>query len=603
MISAMHPAPLPLELPFEFAPRLPGSKSIANRALVLAALARGKTEFAGLSPSDDVAAMKAGLRSLGAKVAEAGGGGGGSSDGYGEERAIVHGIAADRAGARAATLDCGLGGTTARFLLALAAVVPGRWTITGGARLRERPMAELLTALAQLGARIEGDVRVLPATLVGGTLVGGSVRLDASRSSQFLSALLLVGAATRDGIEVVLEGPLASEPYVEMTIAVLARFGVKVERGGHSERGAAAIRSFRVPPQPIVAPPFFPVDADASAAGAWWLLAMLTGAAITMPMGGAIPQPDSGLLDLVTGMPESGPCTVDVAALPDQLMNLAVVAAARQGTTRFTGAANLRLKESDRLAVLAAQLGRAGIVVAVEPDGIVVTGRARLRAATLDACGDHRMAIAFALLATLHPGIEVVGRECVTKSDPGFFAELARLREPAAARCIALVGMRGAGKSTLAPLLAARLGLAAHDTDAEFERRHGEIAKFVERRGWPAFRTEEARIVDALLGPGRVVALGGGAIETEAVRQALLSRAIVVWVQEALATLAARLAAAGRPGVTGSDPIAELPELLARREPHWREAARVALAPGRTVPERVEEAVAALRRFVRWPQE
>ena len=608
MIPAMHPAPLPLELPFDFAPRLPGSKSIANRALVLAALARGTTTFQGLTPSDDVAALVAGLRALGAEIAT----GGAPDAGYGSERAVVRGIPFDRAGARAATIDCGLGGTTARFLLALAAVVPGRWTITGGARLRERPMAELLAALAQLGARIEGDARELPVTIAGGTLVGGRVRLDASRSSQFLSALLLVGAATREGIEVELEGALASAPYVEMTIAVLAMFGVKVERGerGTNDRadgkrgaGTAAVRAFHVAPQPITAPPFFGVDPDASAAGAWWVLAALTGVAMAAPRRSSIPQPDTALLGAMNQLTHVGPRVVDVAEIPDQLMNLAVAAAAREGTTRFTGAANLRLKESDRLAVLAEQLGHVGIAITVEPDGIVVAGRSRLRAAALDACGDHRMAIAFALLASLHPGIEVVGRECVTKSDPGFFTELARLREPAAARCIALVGMRGAGKSTLAPVLAARLGLEARDSDAEFERRHGAIAAFVETRGWPAFRVEEAKIVLELLAPGRIAALGGGALETEVVRRELRGRATVVWVQESLATLRERIAASERPSVTGADPVAELPELLARRDELYRAVATITLAPGTTVAERVEEAVVALRRLVRWPQE
>ncbi|MSR47395.1 MAG: hypothetical protein EXS13_10075 [Planctomycetes bacterium] len=626
----MQDSPAPLEQPFDFAPQLPGSKSIANRALVIAALAHGATVFRRLPPSADVAAMVAGLRALRMPIEEVGEGrvavggpriGGWLGDGSGL-------VPLERTPLHARTLDCGLGGTTARFLLALAAVVPGRWTITGGARLRERPMAELLDALAQLGVPIEGDARALPVTLLGGVMRGGRVRLNASRSSQFLSALLLVGAATEQGLEIELEGALASTPYVDMTLDVLAWFGVEVEVEvgvGVGGGGGSVGRTYRVAPQQAHGVDRFVVDADCSAAGAWMVLARLARSAVqfvglprlTTPMPPlVIRQPDSVLPELLAQLDRArdgrgernderdergasaAVLTIDIVAAPDQLMNLAVAAAARRGTTRFVGAANLRLKESDRLAVLAEQLGRAGVKVVVEPDGLVVEGRATLRPATLDCCGDHRMAIAFALLASLQPGITLVGAECVEKSDPGFFAELARAR--ASPRCIALVGMRGAGKTTLAKALATRLRLDAHDSDASFVARHGPIGCFVAAHGWPRFREIEAELVAELLAPGRVVALGGGAVESEATRERLRRAAIVLHLEEALSTLRQRLAAAPRPSLTGADSLAELPELLVSRAPHYREVATITLAPGRSVAERVEEAVAALRSLVRW---
>lgn len=580
-----------LSQPFDVAPRLPGSKSIANRALVAAALARGTTAFTRLTPSDDVAAMVAGLRAMGVAVVE-----------RGAEQLDVGGGPPGRVAE--ATIDCGLGGTTARFLLALAAVVPGRWTITGGARLRERPMGELLAALSQLGARIEGGATSLPVTIVGGTLEGGRVRLDASRSSQFLSALLLVGAATKKGIEVEIEGAIASEPYVEMTADVLERFGVTI---GFTRDPARATRRFTVAPQTAIAPGPFAIDPDWSAAGAWLVLERLAHSHVDLaPLRRSqfrdddpiVTQPDAAMPALLEKLVVGGPVTLDVSRTPDQLMNLAVAAARREGVTRFTGAANLRVKESDRLAVLAEQLGRAGIRVEVELDGIVVHGPAKLRAATLDSSGDHRMAIAFALLAALHPGIEIAGRECVTKSDPRFFEELERAtRTP---RCIALVGMRGAGKTTLGTALAARLGLPFFDSDAEFEKLGGPIAEFVTKRGWKEFRTAEMVLADELLAPARVVALGGGALENSRTLAVVPERAIVLHVDEPIETLRARIAGSSRPSVTGGDPLAELPGLLERRAHGYRKVATITLAPGRTVAERVEEAVAALAALVRW---
>lgn len=579
----------PLTLPFDFAPRLPGSKSIAQRALLLAAQAAddggGTTTLDHVTPSDDVAAMERGLAALGYSVAR---GRALPHDDGSSERVVVG--ARDRA-IGAATLDADLAGTAARFLVALAATTPGRFTVTGRARLEERPFAELFAALRSLGAALPADAKRLPVTIEGAPLRGGHVRLDASRSSQFLSALLLIAPRCEKGLEIELTGPLASAPYVELTIDLLARFGVGVER----ERA-----SFRVAPQPLCTPGTLRIEDDWSAAGAWLVLERLAGSRARMPgLAATSRQPDAALPALLDALEGDGPRTLDVAAVPDQLMNLAVVAAARRGATRFTGAANLRWKESDRVAVLARELARAGVAVEATDDGLLVTGPARLHPAALDCAGDHRMAIAFALLATLQPGLSLIGAECVTKSDPRFFEQLAAAR--AAPRCIALVGMRGAGKSTLAVGLAERLRLAALDADVEFERRHGPLAAFVAAHGWPRFRALESALLPELLAPGRVVALGGGAIESEANRALLRREAVVVHLDESLPTLSARLAATPRPSLTGADPQSELAEVAARRAPLYREVAAVSLAPDRSIEQRLDEAIAALTARARWP--
>ncbi len=577
----MEFAPVPLDLPFDFAPALPGSKSIAHRALILAAQASdsGATTLHHVTRSDDVVATLNGLAALGYRVDP--------TDPTDPERVT---IGPRDVQVTAATLDCAQAGAAARFLLALAATTPGRFTLTGGARLRERPFAELCDALRALGAKLPADAPTLPITVDGAPLRGGAVRLDPSRSSQFLSALLLIAPRCERGLEIELDGPLASAPYVELTITELARFGVTVERDGPF---------FRVAPQPLRSPGTLRIEDDWSAAGAWLVLERLAHGRVRLPgLASDSRQPDAALPALLDRLEGDGPRTLDVAAVPDQLMNLAVAAAARHGTTRFTGAANLRFKESDRVAVLAAQLARAGVSVTPHADSLVVDGRATLHAANLDCAGDHRMAIAFALLASLQPGITLTGSECVSKSDPRFFEQLAAARR--APRCIALVGMRGVGKSTLAAELGARLGLVALDADAEFERRHGPLAPFVAAHGWPRFRALEMALLPELLAPGRVVALGGGVVEASENRTLLRREAVVLQLEESLPTLRARLAAAPRPSLTGAEALAELGEVAARRAPLYCEVAAVSLPPDRTPPQRVADAIAALAAQARW---
>lgn len=578
-------APPPLELPFDFAPALPGSKSFAHRALILAALAAGEgpTRLTGITRNDDVEASLRGLAALGWTIAPDP-----AAPGDATRLAVLPRDERVCEG----TLDCGLSGASARLLAALAAATPGRWRITGAPRLLERPFAELFDALRGLGAGVPVAARGLPVTIEGRRLAGGRARLDASRSSQFLSALLLIAPACEGGLEIEVAGPLASAPYAELTADLLARFGIAVERDG---------ASWRVAPAPLRPPGSLAVEGDWSAAGGWLVLERLAASRARLPgLDPASRQPDARLPALLARLAEPGDLELDVGGVPDQTMNLAVAAAARHGATRFAGAHHLRHKESDRLAVLARELAKAGVVVAADPrrGTLVVEGRAQLRAARLDCAGDHRMAIAFSLLALLHPGIELDGAETVGKSDPRWFEQLAAAR--ASPRCIALVGLRGAGKSALARALAARLALEAVDADAEFERRHGPLAPFVAAQGWPRFRELEEALLPGLLAPRRVVALGGGAIESAANRARLRAEAIVVHVDEELATLRARLAAHPRPSLTGADPVAELAAVAARRAPWLAEVATFALAPGRTLEARAAECEQSLRRLARW---
>jgi shikimate kinase len=403
---------------------------------------------------------------------------------------------------------------------------------------------------------------------------GGIVQLDASVSSQFVSSLLLVGARLRRGITIEFPGAVASFDYAVWTCRTLARFGVGATL---TPTGAAVPPGCRfvAPTQPIV------VDGDWSSMGVWTCLAHLNGSRLVAtnlrPDSG---QADEGLARVLAEWPATGEHTIDVAPLPDQFLVLAVVAAFWPGTTRFVGGANLRHKECDRLAVMARELRRIGGDVDELPDGLVVRGGRPLRGATIDPAADHRVAMALALAGLLVGGMRIALPDCVAKSYPSFWRDLAQV---AASRLpVVVVGMRGVGKSTFARAFAATAAAECIDVDAEFVGRHGPIAEFVAAHGWPRFRAEEERLLAAALRPGCVVATGGGAIESEATRRLLRDRALVVWLAADATLVRQRLSAAAtdaapRPSVTGRGLLDEVPTLLARRDPLYAEVATVRL--------------------------
>ena len=236
----------PVRGPIDESIRVPGSKSLTNRVLVLAALAAGRTRLLNASIAADCLDMVEALRAVGFTIASDDGGTL-SVDGCG---GLIPDTACD--------VDAGPGGTTTRFLIALAAAGPGEWIIDAAPRMRERPVADLLDALGQLGVHVESTNGHPPVRVKGGGLAGGRAVVSGNVSSQFLSALLLVAPLARRPVELVVEGPLTSRPYVEMTVAAMAAFGVAVEHDGDA--------CFRIDPAIYQSPGTFTIEADASAA-------------------------------------------------------------------------------------------------------------------------------------------------------------------------------------------------------------------------------------------------------------------------------------------------------------------------------------------------
>jgi 3-phosphoshikimate 1-carboxyvinyltransferase len=419
----------PLAVPPDVTVRVPGSKSLTNRALVTAALATGTSRLEGLLLADDTEAMLGALGALGI------------------------GIELDRAGATAVidgcagmvpagprTIDVRLSGTTARFLAPLVCLGRGEYVLDGGASFRARPMGPLLQALADLGVGVEplGAPDRLPVRLRAQGLAGGRVALTGDVSSQFLSGLLLVGPVTREGLELDLTTPLVSQPYVALTLAVMAAFGASAEQ--------TAARRFVVPPGGYQAATYR-IEPDASAASYLLAAAAITGGRVRVEgLTAASTQGDVGFAEVLarmgaevttdaTGIEVRGTgrldgIEIDMAGLSDTAQTLAAVAVFARGPTRVTGIGFIRAKETDRIAAVVTELRRCGIDAREEPDGFVIQpgtpGPARIR--TYD---DHRMAMSFALLGLRVSGIEIEDPGCVAKTFPAYFEVLDELRGPA----------------------------------------------------------------------------------------------------------------------------------------------------------------------------
>jgi 3-phosphoshikimate 1-carboxyvinyltransferase len=422
------PDPLPIEPrgPLDARVRVPGSKSVTNRALLTAALAAGESELAGALASDDTDVMVASLAALGCAVDTSG------------EPWRVRG-SGGRLRSPAAPLFTGNSGTTARFLTAAACLADGPVTIDGTARMRERPIDDLTRALEQLGAecRAEGPHGCPPVRVAGGGLPGGEATIDARRSSQYVSAVLLAAPyAARDVALRFAGGELVSRPYVDLTLDVMRAFGARADWVGNDALRVTAGAHYRGRR--------YAIEADASSAAYPFCAAAIAGGRVRVE--GIDPhtrQPDVGIVGLLERMgcraergadwiEVHGPAgklagiDVDMNELPDAVLALAVVALFAQGKTVIRNVANLRIKETDRLAALEVELRKLGARASAGAGSLTIEP-GPLRAAEIDTYDDHRMAMAFALAGLRQPGVAIRDPGCVSKTWPGYFAMLAGL--------------------------------------------------------------------------------------------------------------------------------------------------------------------------------
>jgi 3-phosphoshikimate 1-carboxyvinyltransferase len=407
--------------------RVPGSKSLTNRALPIAALAVGESHLVGALASDDTEAMRECLTALGVRIESE------------SETWTVTGCAGELSAPRQ-PLDARASGTTARFVTALATLAPGPVTIDGTPRMRERPIDDLTRALQELGAEVEllGKRGCPPVRLAGGGLGGGAAVIDASRSSQFVTAVLLASPyAARDVRLSLKDGVLASRPYVELTLQLMRSFGAEARWQDEQTLFVAAGRPYRARQ--------YEVEPDASSAVYPLAAAAIAGGRVRVP---GIPrdslQADLALLEILERMgcriertddyvELSGPgaeglrgVDVDMNATPDAVLALAVVALFARGPSTIRNVVQLRDHETDRLAALETELTRLGARAQAGVDFLRIEP-APLHGAEIVTYDDHRMAMSFALAGLRVPGVVILDPGCVSKTWPDFFAALERL--------------------------------------------------------------------------------------------------------------------------------------------------------------------------------
>jgi 3-phosphoshikimate 1-carboxyvinyltransferase len=444
--------------------RLPGSKSISNRTLLLAALADGRTQIHNLLASDDVDRMLEALSLLGVKIT----------------RSRQHVVVVDGCNgsfpAKQADLFLGNAGTALRPLTAVLAMCGGYYKLSGVPRMHERPIGDLVDALRSLGADIRylGNEGYPPLEIKPATLGDGSkVRVRGDVSSQFLTALLMALPLAGRQITIEVAGELISKPYIDITLNLMARFGVTIERDGWS--------SFTIPAHSrLISPGDVFVEGDASGASYFLAAGAIGGGPVRVEgVGRASIQGDVGFANALARMgaqvdmhetwieaaaPLSGKLRafdLDLNSIPDAAMTLAVAALFADGTSRLRNIGSWRVKETDRIAAMATELRKLGARVEEGPDFLTVTppsGWRLTNGAAIDTYDDHRIAMCFSLAALGGVAVRINGPKCVAKTFPDYFERFAEVTWNSSAPVIAIDGPSASGKGVVAQRVAEHLG-------------------------------------------------------------------------------------------------------------------------------------------------
>jgi 3-phosphoshikimate 1-carboxyvinyltransferase len=409
---------------------LPGSKSVSNRALLLAALAHGTTRLTNLLDSDDIRHMLNALKTLGVNYEL-------SAD---KTVCTVHGLGRAFTSSEPVNLFLGNAGTAMRPLCAALCLSNGEFTLTGEPRMEERPIAHLVDALRQAGAQIhylkkEGYP---PLTIDGKGLWGGEVVIDGSVSSQFLTAFLMAAPLASGDVRIRIRGELVSKPYIDITLHIMKQFGVTVE---HDNYQVFYIRGN----QKYMAPGQFLVEGDASSASYFLAAGAIKGKVRVTGIGKNSIQGDIRFADVLEKMGakitwgddfieaenvgELQAVDLDLNQIPDAAMTIATTALFAKGKTAIRNIYNWRVKETDRLTAMATELRKVGAEVVEGHDFIEVTPAEELKHAAIDTYNDHRIAMCFSLVALSDAPVTINDPGCTSKTFPDYFVKLASISQ------------------------------------------------------------------------------------------------------------------------------------------------------------------------------
>ncbi|AIU88201.1 3-phosphoshikimate 1-carboxyvinyltransferase [Pectobacterium odoriferum] len=409
---------------------LPGSKSVSNRALLLAALAEGKTRLTNLLDSDDVRHMLTALTALGVEYHL-------SSD-----RTVceITGLGGAFTASQPLELFLGNAGTAMRPLAAALCLTDGDIVLTGEPRMKERPIGHLVDALRQGGAKIDYlEQENYPPLRLHGGFQGGEIGVDGSVSSQFLTALLMTAPLATQDTQISIQGDLVSKPYIDITLHMMKAFGIEVRHENYQRFFVAGRQQYRSPGDYLV-------EGDASSASYFLAAAAIKGGVVRVTgVGRNSVQGDIRFADVLEKMGatvrwgedyiecergELHAIDMDMNHIPDAAMTIATAALfAQGGTTTLRNIYNWRVKETDRLAAMAIELRKVGAEVEEGNDYIRITPPTKLKAAEIGTYNDHRMAMCFSLVALSDTPVTILDPKCTAKTFPDYFEQLARLSE------------------------------------------------------------------------------------------------------------------------------------------------------------------------------
>lgn len=409
--------------------RIPGSKSLSNRILLLAALSEGRSRVTNLLRSDDIGHMLTALDQLGVDYQLSAGG----------DECRLTGRAGPLARGQDLRLYLGNAGTAMRPLAAALCIGEGHFELSGEPRMAERPIGDLIDALRPLGARVNylGNPGYPPLAIDAGRLRGGRIGIDGRISSQFLTAALMAAPLLEDALTIEVAGDLVSRPYIDITLDVMRRFGVEVRNDDYRAFHLDAGQRYRSPGE-------IQVEGDASSASYFLAAGAIGGGPVRVHgTGTASVQGDARFAEVLERMGATvdwqpqwievrrdGPLRavdVDLNHIPDAAMTIATTALFAEGTTRIRNVGNWRVKETDRLAAMATELRKLGAGVIEDEDALTITPPARLTSAAIDTYNDHRIAMCFSLAAFGDATITINDPDCTAKTFPDYFQRFASI--------------------------------------------------------------------------------------------------------------------------------------------------------------------------------